>query len=274
MKYGLVTFIAVLFLYSCTKSSNISNPPVIDTSSLVTRIVDYSPAYHYRSEEDFSYDSSKNLVVVHARNDDTSGDVTYIDSGTFYFHVDPTINLPTSYTVVYRKSIYPVADVQEHNLYYDGGKRVIKDSTLSASYTGGPSSDNYSYFTDLVVVGSGPTTAYDPVNDIYFSTFNWLDSLQLGDGNMLQRKTYYLEGSAYKIDNIENVRRYSDVPNPFYSPGFSKSLGAFLFYINLFDGLSKNLGADGGVPWLKDAHGRVISGTDYNGVQYVYTYAE
>ncbi len=73
--------------------------------------------------------------------------------------------------------------------YYDVEKRVIKDSTLSASYNGGPSSDNYSYFTDLVVVGRGQTNAYDPVNDIYLSAFNWLDSLELGDGNLLQRKT-------------------------------------------------------------------------------------
>ncbi len=85
MKNVQVTITAALFLYSCTKSSNTSNPTAIDTSRLVTRVVAYSPDNHYRAEENFLYDSSKNMIVVHTRNDDTSGNVSYIDSGTFYF---------------------------------------------------------------------------------------------------------------------------------------------------------------------------------------------
>jgi hypothetical protein len=145
MKLLLPTGIALILL-SCSKSSSPNNPPT-PTSNLVTSLIAFNPVNHSKSTEKFKYDSSKNLVIFNVRSDDTSQGVVYLDSGSWYFTIDPISNLPVSYTTVFKKSDYTANDVQVHNLYYDNQKRVILDSLISGTNQQGglwsPSSFHY-----------------------------------------------------------------------------------------------------------------------------------
>ena len=70
MKLLLPTGIALILL-SCSKSSSPNNPPT-PTSNLVTSLIAFNPVNHSKSTEKFKYDSSKNLVILNVRSDDTS----------------------------------------------------------------------------------------------------------------------------------------------------------------------------------------------------------
>ncbi len=272
MKLLLPTGIAFILL-SCSKSSSPNNPPTptSPTSNLVTSLIAFNPVNHSKSTEKFKYDSSKNLVILHVRSDDTSQGIVYLDSGSWYFTIDPISNLPVSYTTVFKKSDYTANDVQVHNLYYDNQKRVILDSLISGTNQQGglwsPSSFHYIYVNNLILGYDYGKNNGDPVIQN-----GYIDSMVLNNGNLVRKAGYSISNGSLTADFIYTVNGYSIDMNPLYTPDLSNSLGAYLVHENLFDGLSKNLTTDGGGNWVKDSIGRVVSGPGSFGDQFIFIY--
>ncbi|PWT74568.1 MAG: hypothetical protein C5B59_10895 [Bacteroidetes bacterium] len=236
----------------------------------MTSIITYNPKDSVKIVEYLQYDSSKNLITLNYRDYDTLGGFLYLDSGSWYFNVDPATNLPVSYTVIYKKYFYTANDIQVHNMYYDNQKRLVQDSMLSNTYGNAPpSSIYYKYSTDLIVSYRFFPNIYDPASQTY-RTDTLIDSMVLSNGNLVRQALYYPKNGSLQTTDIHTINGYTSVMNPLYNPELSNSLGAFLVDQFLFDGLSKNLTSDGGGNWVKDSKGRVVSGTGAEG--YIFTF--
>lgn len=254
-------------LFSCTKIPAPNNPPP-PVTNLVISIMAYYPVNRSKSIEHFTYDSSKNLVILNQRGNDTSQGVFYLDSGSWYFTIDPLTNMTVSYTSIYKKSFYTVNDEQVHNMYFDNQKRVVLDSVVSATnQQGGPTSVHYTYANNIIVAYEYLTNSSNQI-----SQYVYIDSMVLSNGNLVRKAGYSINNGSLTPEYIYTVNGYSTDMNPLYNPDLSNSLGAYLVHQNLFDGLSKNLTSDGGGNWVKDSKGRVVSGTDSGGLQLTFIY--
>ena len=265
MKRISVFFLALTFLYACSKSNNAgSSRP--DVTGFPTASSLYDAANHILNLRTYLYDSSQNLAGVFFRENDTTNvgaGIFTVDSGSYRFHVDPATNLPSGYLLDYRKgSVGGQTVVESHLLYYNPQHQLIKDSGLLAVSGQNP---------------NPPTKYYLPAgNTIVCNTFrngsaSQKDTLISANGNLVYAASYLSNGSGWtKAFSISYT--YSTAAGPFYNQGLSNSLGAFLMEEGIGDFLSKNLTNNNGFAWVVGGNGKVASGSTPNGDYASFTY--
>jgi hypothetical protein len=259
--------LVLLVLFSCKKDS--TNPPSIDISGLPKDYTRYDAVNHQIFFRVYKYDSFKNLAGIYVRQNDTAGGTVYVDSGSYYFNVNQTANLPTGYTSVYRKSTYSQAQIETHALYFNSQKQVIKDSGLSVISGDNPNAPTKNYvYTDNTVSRESFSHAGGGWNKFL------IDTLYLVSGDVRHYAQYSNGGSgnSWTVSDQYWVGVYSSYANPFYNSGLSYSFGGFLLMERIEDFLSKDLANDPGYTFLLDGKGRVVSGTAANGSYIQITY--
>jgi hypothetical protein len=261
----LTLYTAVFF--GCTKSLN-SNAPPVNPKGQVTSVTVTQTANDFIGKDTFRYDVNNNLISYTSISISIASSATPdIDSGTFYFTVDPLTNLPSGYILDFRKYFYTEDYVQKHILYYDNQQRVSKDSVTEV--LAGPAEfktvGNYTYSGNSITL----ETAYNGTTDITL-----LDSLLTQDGNISGRSEYGVSGGVPSLSYRYYVFTNTGVTNPFYNQRISTNLGAFYTLIGVGDYLSKNLTQffQEQITWTTDANGRVLSGIGAAGTTVVFTY--
>src|SRR5664279_2511548 len=129
MKRVTFAILAIALFFSCTKDS--ASLPSINISNLPKAYTRYFAASHKIAYRVYKYDSNDNLAGISLRTNDTVGGTVNVDSGSYYFNVNRTANLPTGYTSIYRKSTDTKAQVETHSLFFNSQKQVVKDSGLA-----------------------------------------------------------------------------------------------------------------------------------------------
>jgi hypothetical protein len=255
-------------LYACKKDST-SKPPSIDISNLPKEYTRYDAVNHVIYFRIYKYDSNKNLAGIYVRENDTLGGNVYVDSGSYYFNVDQTINLPTGYTSVYRKAADSKPQIETHKLYFNDKKQVIKDSGIQVI-----SGDNPDVPTKYYSYNSN-TQARESFSHAGggWNKFQ-IDSLFTVSGDVRHFAQYQNGGSGndWVVSDQSWVGFYSDYANPFYNSGLSYSFGGFLYLEGIEDFLSLHLANDPGYTFVTDSKGRVVSGAATNGsyIQIIY----
>ncbi len=267
MKKIILLILITTALFSCSKDS--TGPPSIDIANLPKEFTLYNAQDHFILFRIYKYDSNKNLAGIFFRQNDTITGSVYVDSGSYYFNVDQSANLPTGYTYVHRNASNTQAQIETHKLYFDDQKRVVKDSgaaVISGDIPNAPT--KYFFYTDNTVarnswIHSGSAWNMYLIDSLFTEGGNVKHYAQYGNGG---------SGNTWNITNQYWVGVYSDYNNPFYDKGLSYSFGGFLLLEGISDFLSKNLANDAGYTFTTDSKGRVISGTRADGSYILITY--
>jgi hypothetical protein len=252
-KYLSRILILTLF-YACTKSGDPVKPPLV---ILPTASTYYYANNHLISYRNFSFDSSQHLVSVYLRQNDTidvSTGLFLVDSGTYYFNLNPSTNLPDGYYSVYKKSYTGAqTNIETHLMYYNSQNQLIKDSGLLnlAGQNPNPPTSYFTYSGNTIICNS------------YLGGSPFLtDTLIMSNGNLIY---FHKETFVY-------TPTYSTAANPFYTPELSNSLGAFLMIEGIGEFISKNLPDDNGFTWVTGNNGMISSGSSPNGDYVQFTY--
>jgi hypothetical protein len=267
MKKIAILLLVVTAFFSCSKTS--TNPPSINISALPKSFTQYSAQNHLILYRIYKYDSFENLAGISLRQNDTVGGTVYVDSGSYYFNVNQSANLPTGYTYVYRKSSNTQAQVETHALYFNSGKQVIKDSGLAVISGDNPNAPTrYYYYTDNTVARTSWVRTGGTYNQFL------IDSLYTASGDVGHYAQYANGGSGnnWVVSGQYWIGIYSPYANPFYDQGLSYSFGGFLLLEGIEDFLSKDLANDPGYTFSLDSKGRVVSGTAADGSYIQVTY--
>lgn len=260
MKKFALFYLVTCLVFSCTKNS--VTTPSIDISNLPKAYTRYFASDHRISYRVYTYDSNFNLAGISLRTNDTINGSVHVDSGSYYFNVNQTANLPTGYTSIYRKSTDTKAQVETHTLYFNSQKQVIKDSGISVLSGNNPNPPT-KYYTY-----TGNTVARD---SWMHSGAGWnmflIDSLFTSAGNVGHFAQYANGGSGnnWVVSGQWWVGNYSTYANPFYDKGLSYSFGGFLLLEGIEDFLSKNIANDIGFTFITDNQGRVVSASAPDG---------
>jgi hypothetical protein len=267
MKKIALLILVIPVFFSCTKDS--AKPPSIDISNLPKEYTRYDAQDHLIIFRVYKYDSNKNLAGIFFRQNDTIGGSVYVDSGSYYFNVDQTANLPTGYTYVRRDAFNSTTQVETHALYFNSQKQVIKDSGVTVISGDNPNAPTKYYtYTDNTVAKDSWIHSGSAWNKYL------IDSLFTEGGNVKHYAQYSNGGSGntWLVSNQYWVGIYSAYTNPFYDQGLSYSFGGFLLLEGIEDFLSKDLANDANFTFTTDSKGRVISGTRADGSYVLITY--
>jgi hypothetical protein len=270
MKKAIIIIGIISLLFSCKKSStSTDNIP----ANLVTSVTRTNPTDHYVEKDTLLYDVNQNLVQLSYIEYDSAPGSVYLDTGSYYFTINPATNLPTSYTYNYFEGGYAdSAFTETDNLFFDNQGRLIDDTLLSEGTAAFDSTATYyTYSANTIVVTQYGVGVYSP-NQASDWGYDYTDSLLLDNGNLVHQASYTLSNGTWYPDDLTNVNSYSTYPNPLYNQRLSLSLGAFFLDQYEFDCLSKDLPADGIVKWITDANGRVVSAIGTDGSTTTYTY--
>lgn len=267
MKKIALHVVVTLLLFSCTKDS--ASTPSIVIANLPKVYTRYYASDHKIKYEVYKYDSNYNLAGIAIRTNDTVSGIVYVDSGSYYFNVNQTANLPTGYTSIYRKSSDTKAQVETHTLFFNSQKQVVKDSGVAVISGNNPNPPT-KYYTY-----TGNTVARD---SWMHSAAGWnmflIDSLFTYADNVMHYAQYSNGGSGsnWVVSGQWWVGVYATNANPFYDKGLSYSFGGFLLLEGIEDFLSKNVANDVGFTFMTDSKGRVVSGLAPDGsyMQVVY----
>ncbi len=265
-KLHVFLFLPVLW-YSCTPTNN--TPPAPSAPKLIANSYSYSNAAgDHQTIDSFRFDSDSNLVSVSYTNLNFLPPNQTIDSGTFYFTLDPVSKLPISYVLAGRKYFYTADMIEKHKLTYDAQNRVLLDSMTennTPSYV--PKGGHFIYSPNLVLV------------NIYYqgdADYSRKDSIVFdNNGNLIYVSEYYLTGTVWAKEFSFSETPDTKYANPFYNAVLSKSIGAFAIYAHVSDLYSKNLTTSPDlvpITWTTDNQGRVISSTNDKGDMIKYTY--
>ena len=266
----IISFLSVIVLFAACSKSN-SNPPANNTippevldsvSSLPVAYYRYYPSNHEVHVRRYGYDSNNNLVYIFRQENDTTGNLYhYVDSGSYYFTINPSTNIPAGYREEYYEDYFMTSKSEDHVLYFNDQKQLIRDS-LSSAIASQASMDTYTY-TDQTIVR---TTYY-----YYQNAFKvaYVDSMYLVNGNM-SRKVRYDYDPGYPILYDDWNLNYSTNANPFYIHAISSGMGGFLITRGIEDFISPKMGnydsdTKVSMTFVTDSKGRIISGTAPDG---------
>lgn len=267
MKKIALHLVVIMFFVDCTKDS--VTTPSIDIANLPKAYTRYYASDHKISFRVYKYDSNDNLAGITLRTNDTVGGTVFVDSGSYYFNVNQTANLPTGYTSIYRKSTDTKAQIETHTLFFNSQKQVVKDSgvTVISGDNPNPPTKYYTY--------TGSTVARD---SWMHSAAGWnmflIDSLFTYSGNVMHYAQYSNGGSGnnWVVSGQWWVGVYAPEANPFYDKGLSYSFGGYLLLEGIEDFLSQNIANDIGFTFLTDSKGRVVSGAAPDGSYFQVVY--
>ena len=259
-------WVLLLFL-ACTKSS--TNTPSINIANLPKSFTQYTASKHELIYRVYQYDSSHNLAGISLRTTDTVSGNVLMDSGSYYFYVNQTANLPTGYTSINKKSTDLIAQVETHTLFFNSQKQLVKDSGVAVISGANPNPPTkYYFYTNNTVARDSWMHSGAGWNEFL------IDSLLLESGNVGHYAQYSNGGSGnnWVVSGQYWVGIYSTDANPFYDQGVSYSVGGFLLLEGIQDFLSKNIANDIGFTFTTDSKGRVVTGTAGDGsyIQVIY----
>jgi hypothetical protein len=266
-------FVLLITLFSgCKKSSDPKPDPnpapgPQNPTSLVTSYTIFIALNNSMTKDSFRYDAKNNITSISYTYINDVGPYETIDTGTYYFTIDATKMLASSYTFIDRKYYYTEAKTENHVLSYDSQNRLILDSTISYSSPDElPKGVHYQYIDNAVIL-QHTIKPYD----IYIEM---QDSILLNNGNFNYFSEFYWSGTDWTKQFSYTREVLTNYPNPFYYSRLSNSLGAFYIFMNISDFLSKNLTTTAGFfyTWTTDAKGRPLNGTTPDGgfVKYIY----
>jgi hypothetical protein len=175
--------------------------------------------------DSFKYDNSKRLTSIIVLNGQTSTTTfTYSGSATF----------PSSYTV--ENSLVP-NNPENHQLWYDGQNRIVKDSTLSGGNLGGTNSNAgnvtyYSYPSGMIAtlsVGKNGA-AGGQVIDTFF----------LSNGNVVSAHLLSIGAAGDPQGTVsESIQvTYNSIVNPQFHQAVSSTWGPLLTTLGGYDAVS------------------------------------
>ncbi len=183
---------ALSLLASCNKSSSPNTTPA---SALVIQAVYGYPSTQGRTVINLGYNAARQVTYLSYYAYDTSGGISYLDTGAYHFTIDPATNLPAFYTFTGYKSALSSSDAETHNLFFDASGRMIRDTMLTGQVNPGDSSANYfSYTTNQIVIRDYSLYAWDTVNTGYGWGATGLDTITLVNGNVVSRYEYSQNG--------------------------------------------------------------------------------
>lgn len=251
MKYLLLNFFYMVFLLSCTKSTDTNNPQQPDSTqgkrvvSVTEDLVSYGTQSIYSQ---FSYDQNNKLASMLTRIAVNPG----LDTFLMTFNFSGANNLPASYDYTWYRVTNSTNAVEHHVLLYDDQERLSLDSMEYGTTTSGSEvyliNRKYSYSTTSVVAQSY-TNNYETIPRIYGPSVLSVDSMYLSNGNMIQDVIYYLGGDTPAVYS-NHYYTPTDYKNPLYQKDISTSLGMLLCHNSgsdyfLGDFLSPNFSS----PW-------------------------
>ena len=266
----IFSLLSIVVLFAACSKSN-SNPPPDNTvppetldsaSGLPIAYYRYYPSHHAVRVRRYGYDSNKNLVYIYIQENDTTGNqYDYVDSGSYYFTINSSTNLPTGYHEEYYKDYSMNTSSEDHVLYFNDQKQLIKDS-LSKAINSQASMDTYAYIDQTIV-----RTSYY----FYQNAFNvaYTDSMYLVNGNM-SRKVSYDYNPGYPLLYNDWTLNYSTYANPFYIHAISSGMGGLLITEGIEDFISPKMAiydsdTKESMTFVTDSKGRIISGTAPDG---------
>jgi hypothetical protein len=267
MKKITILFLIVAALNACTKSTTSTKPPPINIAGFPVSYIAYFPTAQLSINNSFKYDSNKTLASVALNQTDTVSGVRNVDSGSYFFDVNQTADLPIGYIVDYKKPGMAESQTETHVFYYNGQNQLIKDSGYSVVAGPNPNVPTryYTYSGNTIVV-----------NSFENSPSGWnkfiIDTLITSNGNLVYQSEYINSGGNWVLGSSTSFSNYSTFVNPFYDQGLAYTLGAFLVREGIGDFISKNLPAENGFTWVKNPAGKVVSGSAANGTYVLYGY--
>jgi hypothetical protein len=275
MKQTILTLGTILGLFSCSKYQappSTGNPGEQSSNSQVASLAMYSPSSKNLTKYSFVYDAKGNLTQLGYSSYDTTGGVAALDTGSYYFTIDPSTNLASSYTLVWNNANTGTFS-QTHALFFDDQKRLIKDTLISGQAGSGNNAAFHFFYPASGIVSYGYTmNAYDSVSKADGWGVSGIDSITLINGNIGTQYEYAQNGNSWIIGYSYVVQNYSPNANPLHGLDRSSGLGALLRNYNSLDCISKSLPADGMTNWTTDANGRVVGGLGTDGSITTYTY--
>ncbi len=275
MKKTILILGTILGLFSCSKYQappGSSNPVEQSSTAQVNSIALYSPVSKNLTKYLFAYDANGNFIRLSYSSYDTAGGVATLDTGAYYFIIDPSTRLASSYTLVWNKANTGAAS-ETHDLFFDDQKRLIKDTLITGQASSGDNASfSFLYPAGGIVSYRYTMNAYDSVNKTNGWGVSGIDSINLSNGNIRTQYEYAQNGSAWVMAYSYVVKNYSLYANPLHGLDQFSGLGALLRNYNALDCISKSLPADGMTSWTADANGRVMSGLGADGSITTYTY--
>jgi hypothetical protein len=275
MKQTILLLGTILGLFSCSKNEpaksngNSGNFGGQNNGSQVSSLALYSPSSKNLIKYTFAYDANGSLSRLSYSSYDTIGGVAALDTGSYYFIIDPTSHLASSYTLIWSRTNAGAAS-ETHNLFFDDQKRLIKDTLVNDQ--GNPTSFYFNYSANGILSHGYTMYAYDSINKIHGWGVSGIDSITLVNANIASQYEYAQSGAYWGMSYSYVVRNYSAYPNPLYGLNQSSGLGALLRNYNSLDCVSKSLPADGMSGWTADGNSRIVSGLATDGTITTYTY--
>jgi hypothetical protein len=255
--------IAVIF-FGCSKSNNSVIPGKTIFPLAIAR---YYATNHLISYRNFNFDSSRHLVSIYRRQNDTldvSTGYFEVDSGTYLFDLDPVTYIPKGYRSDYKKGyIGAQTYVETHLMYYNSQSQLIKDSGILnlPGQNPNPVTKYYTY--------SGTTTV---CNSFLSGQPFTRDTIITSNGNIIYFSSNDTDGNGGWTNQLRSTVAYSSAQNPLYSTDLSNILGAFLLVERIDDFISINLFNNNGYSWINGSNGKVTSGSAPNGDYTTYSY--
>jgi hypothetical protein len=168
--------------------------------------------------DSFTYDNSNRLISIIVPNN--GGQTT-----TFTYSGSSPV--PASYKITNSQS-----NEEDHQLWYDGQNRIIKDSTLSGSLGNAGNVTYYSYANGIIVaqtVGKNGPSAGQVV-----------DSAFLSNGNVASLHTYEIGATGTPQDTVlDSVQfTYNSIVNPAFHQSIASTIGPLLTNVGGFDFVS------------------------------------
>jgi hypothetical protein len=199
---------------SCKKNSSGSNKPV--NNSYLASVLNYSPQAQVVNS--FTYDNAHRLTVFSQYDYDTTTGYPRYGSLITTFTYAGNSAIPATYSETANGSAPDL-----HMLYYDGGSRIIKDTSLSG--------DGY------VAYYSYPGNNISSI--VLFKgnmTDNQIDTQFVNNGNVITKHIYY-PNDAGTADSLEAAAQYGYLPdvNPCYHTEMAVTIGPLLNTLT-FDG--------------------------------------
>src|SRR4029077_5397336 len=131
-------------------------------SGLVIQAVYGYPSTQGRTVVNLGYNAARQVTYLSYYAYDTSGGISYLDTGAYHFTINASTNLPTFYTFTGYKSDFGSSDAETHNLFFDASGRMIRDTMLTGQVNPGDSSANYfNYTTNQIVIRDYSLYAWD-----------------------------------------------------------------------------------------------------------------
>ena len=229
MKYLSLNFFCLIFLLSCTKSTNNNNPQQTDStqSKRVISVTENHVSYFANSMyTQFSYDQNTQIASMLTRVSVSQGLDTFLMS----FSPSGANTPPAFYDYTWYRATNSSDAVEHHVLVYDDQKRLILDSMEYGTSTNGSEvyliNTKYSYDAGYIAA-EYYTNNYETLPRIYGPSTLSVDTMYLTNGNLTQDIIYYLGGDTPAVYS-NTYFTSTTYKNPLYQKDISGSLGMLL----------------------------------------------